>query len=121
MYYRFMKDAPILTSTYLATLYTAFKQIPPFTQFKLPPASKVKFVITKSKARYGRFDSDAMAIEVSAYSCGHFNTIISVLLHEMTHMALFIVKDPGWARHGTAFWKIKHQYSNMYNLDHRAI
>ena len=58
-----MKAPTALTPEYLAILYTAYKQLPPFDTLLLPPASKIKFVITKSKARYGRFDPDNMAIE----------------------------------------------------------
>ena len=111
----------VLTPEYLAILYTAFKQMPPFHEYTLPPASKIKFIVTKSKARYGRFDPESMAIEISSVSCGHFTTIISVLLHEMTHLTLYVTKDPGWARHGKSFWAIKHKYAAFYNLDPKAI
>jgi hypothetical protein len=117
----FMKPTSILTPEYLATLYTAFKQIYPFNEYPLPPASKVKFVITKTRARYGRFDSINMAIEISSSSCGHFNTVLAVLLHEMVHLSLFIIKDDGWNRHGTSFHKLKAKYAHMYNLDPKAI
>ena len=111
----------ILTPEYLAILYTAFKQMPPFHEYTLPPASKIKFIVTKSKARYGRFDPDVLGIEISSASCGHFTTIQAVLLHEMVHLTLFLTKDPGWARHGTSFWKLKHKYAAFYNLDPKAI
>ena len=111
----------VLTPEYLAILYTAYKQLHPFDEYSLPPATKLKFIITKSKARYGRFDPESMAIEISSVSCGHFTTIISVLLHEMTHLTLYVTKDPGWARHGKSFWAIKHKYAAFYNLDPKAI
>lgn len=113
--------AHILNTKYLATLYTAFKQIPPFDKYPLPPASKIKFIVTKTTKRYGRFDADNMAIEISEKSCSHFTIIQMVLLHEMVHLTLYVIKDPGWARHGVAFWKLKNQYSQMYNLDPRAV
>ena len=115
------KSVTTLTKKNLAILYSMACKLPPFDKVKMPSARSVDFKIINDKEYYGFFDPEHMRIEISSANASHFITIFSTLLHEMTHMALFIVKDPGWARHGTAFWKIKHQYSNMYNLDHRAI
>ena len=120
VYYGFMTPH-ILIPQNLAILYTAYKQIYPFNEYPLPPASKIKFVITKTNARYGRFDSTNMAIEISSKSCGHYNTVLAVLLHEMVHLALYVTKTDGWNRHGSAFLKLKHQYAHMYSLDPKAI
>jgi hypothetical protein len=111
----------VLTPEYLAILYTAYKQLPPFDKLLLPPASEIKFLVVKSNKRYGRFDEGNMAIEISSASCSHFTTILAVLLHEMTHLTLFASKDPGWYRHGKSFLAIKHKYAAFYNLDPKAI
>ena len=116
-----MKPAPILVPEYLASLYTAFKQIPPFNEYPLPAASKVKFIIIKNPAVHGYFLAEPMSIEISSGCCVLFDVIQSTLLHEMTHMALYVSGYKDYGRHGKAFNHIRDAYATMYNLDPRSI
>lgn len=117
-----MKPARILTPEYLGILYTAFSQIPPFHVYPLPPADQVKFSVIKNPKVHGTFlEGEVMEIEISSGSCIHFDVIQSTLLHEMTHMALYIVGDKGYGNHGKSFNKIRDAYARMYNLDPRSI
>lgn len=117
-----LKPARILTPEYIAVLYTAFSQIPPFHVYPLPPADEVKFSIIKNPYVHGMFlEVPKMEIEISYNACVHFDVIQSTLLHEMTHMALYIVGDKGFANHGRSFNKIRDAYARMYNLDPRSI
>ena len=105
----------------MSILYTAFKQIPPFDVYPLPHASKVKFKVIKNPHVHGHFDAEHIAIEISSGACIHFDVIQSTLLHEMTHMALYVVGDKSYGNHGKAFNKIRDAYAKMYNLDPRSI
>lgn len=108
----------------MAILYTAFKQIPPFDVYPMPPASKVKFVIIKTPKAHGYFlveDNGNLRIEISIGCNFMFDVIQSTLLHEMTHMALYVVGDKGYGNHGKSFNKIRDAYAKMYNLDPRSI
>ena len=87
----------------------------------MPSAKKVKFIVIKDASIYGCFDEVEMEIHISSGSCGHFTTIFSTLLHEMTHLALYIKKDPKFHLHEASFLKLKAVYSEVYSLDPKAI
>ena len=110
-----------LTSQNLAYLYDMACKLPPFNKFKMPKSYRVKFKVISDPSIYGCFDEVEMQIEISSGSCGHFTTIFQTLLHEMTHLALYIKKDPKFDLHEDSFLKIKHVYSEVYNLDPKVI
>jgi predicted SprT family Zn-dependent metalloprotease len=110
-----------LTSQNLAHLYDMACKLPPFNKFKMPSSKKVTFRVIKNPEIYGCFDEVEMEIQISSHACGHFTTIFQTLLHEMTHLALYIKKDPKFDLHEESFLKIKHIYSEVYNLDPKAI
>ena len=93
----------------------------PFNKIKMPVASKVKFIVIKNPDVYGFFDEEEMAIELSSEVCGHFTTILSTLLHEMTHLALYVQKNKDFDKHGPAFQRLKNVYAELYNLDPKSI
>ena len=110
-----------LTSKNLALLYTACSKMAPFDKIKMPTASKVKFIVIKNPDVYGFFDEEEMAIELSSEVCGHFTTILSTLLHEMTHLALYVQKNKDFDKHGPSFQRLKNVYAELYNLDPKSI
>ena len=110
-----------LTPKNLALLYTACSKMPPFDTIKMPSASKVKFKIIKNRNVFGFFDEVEMAIEISSGVCSHFITILSTLLHEMTHLALYVKGDKTWDKHGISFKNLKLIYAEMYNIDPKSI
>lgn len=110
-----------LTSDNLAHLYDMACKLPPFNKIKMPKSSRVKFKVISDPGIYGCFDEVEMQIEISSMACGHFITIFQTLLHEMVHLALYVKKDPKFHLHEESFLKLKAIYSEVYNLDPKAI
>lgn len=111
----------LLTPDNLAIMYSSARVMHPFNDYPLPAASKVEFRVIKSHNIMGCFDEIDMAIEISEWGCGHYTTILSTLLHEMTHQALYLVHDPKWSEHKGSFLQLKRKYCEFYNLDPKAI
>jgi len=87
----------------------------------MPKSYRLKFKVINNPGIYGCFDEVEMQIEISSAACGHFTTILSTLLHEMAHVALYVKKDPKFHLHEKSFLKLKAIYSKVYSLDPKAI
>jgi len=110
-----------LTKKNLAVLYSMACKLPPFDKVKMPSVRSVEFKIINDKEYYGFFDPEAMRIEISSANASHFITIFSTLLHEMTHMALYVQHYKYYERHDRKFSKYREIYSALYNLDPKAV
>ena len=110
-----------LTKKNLAILYSMACKMPPFDKVKMPLARSVEFKIINDKEYYGFFDPEAMRIEISTANASHFTTIFSTLLHEMTHMALYVQNYKYYERHDKKFTKYREIYAALYNLDPKAV
>ena len=96
-------------------------QMPPFNNLPMPKSFKVKFKVIKNPDIYGCFDEHEMEIQISSNACGHFTTIFQTLLLEMVLLALYVRGDDDFNLHGPKFLRIKAVYSELYNLDPKAI
>lgn len=110
-----------LTAKNLAHLYSMACKLPPFDKVKMPPARSVTFRVIRDEDHYGFFLADEMRIEISSFNSSHFITIFSTLLHEMTHLALYVQKYPHYEKHDHRFNKFRNIYAALYNLDPKAV
>ena len=115
------KSVTTLTKKNLAILYSMACKLPPFDKVKMPSARSVDFKIINDKEYYGFFDPEHMRIEISSANASHFITIFSTLLHEMTHMALYVQHYKFYERHDKRFAKFRDTYATLYNLDPKAV
>ena len=115
------KSYTTLTMKNLAILYSMACKLPPFDKVKMPSARSVVFKIINDKEYYGFFDPEEMRIEISSANASHFTTIFSTLLHEMTHMALYVQHYKYYEKHDRRFAKFRDIYAALYNLDPKAV
>lgn len=115
------KSLTTLTKKNLAILYSMAAKLPPFDKVKMPSARSVEFKIINDKEYYGFFDPEHMRIEISSANASHFTTIFATLLHEMTHMALYVQHYKFYERHDKRFAKFRDTYAALYNLDPKAV
>ena len=94
-----------LTPARLAALYTAVTTLAPFNKYKLPPAHKINFKVSRSKRLMGCYDRDCREHEITISSV--LNTSISMVMetlcHEMTHLALEIRGEPDHGDHDSSW------------------
>ena len=105
----------------MAHMYTMACKLPPFDKVKMPSARSITFRVIQDKLHYGFFVPDEMAIEISSYNASHFTTIFSTLLHEMTHMALYVQGYKTYGEHTGKFSQYRNVYAALYNLDPKAV
>jgi len=111
----------ILTKNNLAHMYIMACKLPPFDKVEMPKVTAVTFKIINDPSYYGFFDPEDMRIEISSASASHFITVFSTLLHEMTHMALYVQNYKHYDRHDGRFAKFRDTYAALYNLDPKAV
>src|SRR3990167_7488256 len=83
-----------LTPALLEAAYEYLRATPPFRAWHLPPATGVKFVVTKHRDREGDHgvEGGVDILRVSSNVIGHTNSLLQVIGHEMIHMRQAVQK-----------------------------
>ena len=83
-----------ITENNIANLYSAIIEFPVFDEYKLPPASKVDFIVVNDPSMYGQYEppeqGEPHIITISTAKCGHLDTVIKTLCHEIIHMICYL-------------------------------
>lgn len=91
----------------LAGMYEALRVCPPFRRWRLPPASDIRFVVSRHKDREGQYTrilrTDKHFIYVSTVRIGHFDSLAIVMAHEMIHLEQAIAKKETRGEHNADF------------------
>lgn len=77
-----------LTPERLAVVYEALRAFPPFNRMALPPASDVRFKVSRTKFMHGYYvwEKGQHEIRISTVSQGHFVNVAITMAHEMIHL-----------------------------------
>ena len=79
-----------ITENNIANLYSALIEMPIFDEYKLPPASKVDFVITNDMGICGEYQppesGEPHIITISTARHSHLYPVLITLCHEIIHM-----------------------------------
>ena len=100
----------------IANLYSAIIEMPIFDEYKLPPASKVDFVIVDDDSICGEYQppeqGEPHVITISVAIHSHLYTVLITLCHEILHMAVYTVSqktitagDSDGRSSGCSFWR----------------
>ena len=103
----------------LAAAYEYLRATPPFKSWKLPPASAVKFKVTRHTDQEGDFTLDpntnSHTYRVSANTIGHTNSLITVMAHEMVHGRQAVCKLP--LNHNADFRRMSERVCRHHGWD----
>jgi hypothetical protein len=93
----------------------------PFTRWKLPLPEEVKFVVdfdpeTMGTYTYGDGDHEHL-VTISAARCGHLDTVIRTMAHEMIHMSRSGTITDAWLKHDAVFRRKAHKISQELGFD----
>ena len=109
-----------LTPARLASVYEMLRAFPPFSQWKLPPCSSVKFRVIRSRFKHADYSPPPTeTIRVSTNCTGHLQTVTQAIAHEMCHQRLKHVGSAGWASHGKEFQALARQVSRRFGWDEK--
>ena len=116
-----------ITENNIANLYSALIEFPVFDEFKLPPASKVDFVIVNDPSMYGQYEppeaGEPHTITISTAKCGHLDTVMKTLTHEIIHMICYLEapKTDKYCSHKGLFLKLQKRVAKMYGFDPKEL
>jgi len=113
-----------ITENNIANLYSALILFPIFNEFKFPPATKVDFVIVNDPDLYGQYCPDPMhTITISTAKCGHLQTVMMTLMHELIHMAIYLEspKSEKYVSHKGRFKQLQKRVALKYGYDPKEL
>ena len=111
----------------IANLYSALIEFPVFDEYKLPPASKVDFVIVHDDTMCGQYEppeaGEPHIITISTAKCGHLDTVIKTLCHEIIHMICYLEspKTEKYVSHKGLFLKLQKRIANHLGYDPKEL
>jgi hypothetical protein len=99
-----MKITPKIIENIYAMLYCC----EPFSAWGLPLPEEIKFIVNSDPETMGTYlyddgESHAHTITISDARCGHLDTVIRTMAHEMIHMSFYRRQGYKWAHHGKEF------------------
>ena len=116
-----------ITENNIANLYSALIEMPIFDEYKLPPSSKVDFVIVHDASICGQYEppeaGEPHVITISTAKCGHLDTVIKTLCHEIIHMICYLEspKTEKYTSHKGLFLKLQKRIANNLGYDPKEL
>jgi len=116
-----------ITENNIANLYSALIEFPVFDEYKLPPASKVDFVVVHDDTMCGEYQppesGEPHIITISTAKCGHLDTVIKTLCHEIIHMICYLEspKTEKYVSHKGLFLKLQKRIANNLGYDPKEL
>ena len=113
-----------LTSSILVSVYSMLLPCRPFNGWSsLPPVEEIRFVVDTDDATMGTYmyheeddrEKWQHVVTVSKGRCGHLDTVIRTLAHEMIHMRRH--RTTKWAAHDAIFRRYAKQISAELGFD----
>ena len=116
-----------ITENNIANLYSALIEFPVFDEYKLPPASKVDFVVVHDDTICGEYQppeaGEPHVITISTAKCSHLDTVIKTLCHEIIHMICYLEspKTEKYTSHKGLFLKLQKRIANNLGYDPKEL
>ena len=110
-----------LRPEHLAHMYDMLKQLPPFSEWKIPDSDDIVFKTPARRDVCGEFqEGEPHTITVSVAMHSHLFTILLTLAHEMVHLAQTVKKTDNKAQHNADFRKRAKRVCSLNGWDYKA-
>lgn len=107
----------------LRAAYNFLNETPPFCRWNLPDGDDVEFRVVRNRRVFGwyQFKNGKHIIAISSANCGHMDTLLKTLCHELIHLHEENANacDPS-TDHSKAFYRWAAQVCNAYGYDVKA-
>ena len=116
-----------ITENSIAGLYSALIDMPIFDEYKLPPASRVDFVIVNDASICGQYEppeqGEPHVITISTARHSHLYPVLMTLCHEIIHMIVYMTskKTDQYTSHKGLFLKLQKRVAKMYGFDPKEL
>lgn len=109
-----------LTPERLAGVYEMLRAFPPFSGWRLPPASAVKFHVLKTDKWHADWwiEGDTHHIRVSEKKHAHLASVVSSMAHEMLHVRQRITKTETKGDHNEEFMRLAKRVCSTLGFDY---
>lgn len=97
-----------LTPKIIENIYSMLYCVEPFSTWELPLPEEIKFIVDIDPEVMGTYcytdDEDyAHTITISSARCGHLDTVIRTMAHEMIHASRWNTVTHAWTKHDKTF------------------
>ena len=116
-----------ITENSIAGLYSALIDMSIFDEYKLPPASRVDFVIVHDASICGQYEppeqGEPHIITISTARHAHLYSVLVTLCHEIIHMCVYLdsPKTEKYTSHKGLFLKLQKRVAKMYGFDPKEL
>ena len=116
-----------ITEQNIANLYSALIEFPVFDEYKLPPASRVDFVIVHDESMCGQYEppekGEPHIITISTARHTHLYPVLMTLAHEIIHMCVYLEspKTDKYTSHKGLFLKLQKRVANHLGFDPKEL
>jgi hypothetical protein len=111
----------VLSPKILKNVYLMLLACKPFNDYKsMPPADNIRFVVNSDPDTMGTYlydedEAPSHVITISKERCGHLNTVIQTMAHEMIHLKRH--KTKAWDQHDDKFRKYAKDIADELGFD----
>lgn len=109
----------LITEETVKAIYIMLRKLPPFNQWGLPPASKIKFSVKSEYKVMGELHVRPYKMKFGTEYQEHFETIVTTVAHEMIHLALYLEGVPSYNMHIRKFKEKSHEVGALYGFDRK--
>ena len=111
-----------LTTQILKNIYSTLYCCEPFMKWSLPLPEQIKFVVETDPETMGSYlyDDGEKHEHISTISdarCGHLDTVIRTMAHEMIHMSRSGTVSDAWTKHDATFRRRAHSIATELGFD----
>lgn len=110
-----------ITEKTVKSMYSLLRSMPPFNQWNLPPAHKIKFKVCHKSDLLGHMDVKPFRINIGTKHQEHFESVLTTMAHEMVHLSLYIDGCPSYNQHRKSFRLKTAQIGDIYGFDRKTL
>jgi len=115
-----------LTPVILKEIYEVLSICEPFDKWNMPYADEIKFEVTQDMDCMGTYLYDdgsdfEHTITISAARCGHLDTVIRTMAHEMIHCSRHGTVTDAWLKHDKTFRNRARLVSQAMGFDEKEL
>ena len=111
-----------LNTKILKNIYSTLYCCEPFIKWSLPLPEQIKFIVdvdfnTMGSYLYDDGEKHEHIITISSARCGHLDTVIITMEHEMIHMSRSGTITDAWTKHDATFRRRAHSIATELGFD----